>query len=162
HNLFETEIDHRDEAFVNFSGSGARVGHDQARPGAQATAETTFTNCLFEHCDRGLALLQFNDYDFTVAGCEFRGCGTALYGGKGCNCYVRDSRFEDRRVEDVLDLAEHACSVRRCFSTGARLFLRQESIAPLTIQDCVISGWKNPEGAVRLSGGPVLLFDCRF
>jgi hypothetical protein len=35
-------------------------------------------------------------------------------------------------------------------------------IAPLTVQDCHVEGWKNPEGAVLLSRPPTLIFDCVF
>ena len=40
--------------------------------------------------------------------------------------------------------------------------MRRSSVAPLTLQDCHVEGWKNPEGAVLLSRPPVLLFDCVF
>ncbi len=160
--LFETEIDHRHEAFVHFTGSGLRVGHDQKKPGAQASAETTIKNCLFEDCNRGVALLDFNDYDFTVAGCEFRDCGTGMYGGKGCNFYVRDGHFERSKASDIRTGAEHGCSVRRCTSVGSRLFIEHNCIAPLTVQDCRVSGWTSAAGAVTLNWGPVLLFDCFF
>lgn len=157
-NLFETEIDHKHEAFVHFTGSGLRVGHQQL----QASAETTVTNCLFEDCDRGVSLLQFNDYNFTFSGCEFRDCGTAVFGGKGCNFYVRDSHFERSRSMDILVRAEHGCSVRRCTSTGSRLFIDHRCIAQLTMQDCQVSSWTHDTGAVLLNGGPTLLFDCAF
>jgi hypothetical protein len=40
--------------------------------------------------------------------------------------------------------------------------LRSSSVAPLTIQDCHVEGWKNPDGAILLSRPPVLLFDSVF
>src|SRR6185369_14849349 len=125
-------------------------------------AETTFENCLFEDSDRGVAFLQFNDYDFTFDGCEFRRCGVAIDCDHG-NFYVRNCHFEGSRVVDVRDGSEHCSSIRRSTSTGSHAFvLRSSSIAPLTIQDCRIDGWKNPEGAVLLSRPPVLLFDSVF
>ena len=36
------------------------------------------------------------------------------------------------------------------------------TIAPLTVQDCHIAAWTDPEGAVHLNGSPVLMFDCSF
>jgi hypothetical protein len=162
HSLFETEIDHQHEAFVNCTGSGFRVGHDQARPGSQAAAETTLRNCLFRNCERGVALLQFNDYDFTLAGCQFEDCGTALYGSKGCNFYVRDCAFRRSRAVDVLVGAEHACSVRRSTSTGSRMFLQHDCIAPLTIEGCRVDAWTDPDAAVTLNWGPALIFDTVF
>ena len=156
--LFETENDHRHEAFLNFTGAGLRVGHDQKL----AAAETTVTNCLFRNCDRGAAILTFNDYNFTFAGCAFIDCGTGVFGGKGSNFYVRDSHFERSRAVDVRIAAEHACSVRRCTSVGSRRFIEESSIAPLTVQDCQVSGWTDPAGAVALDNGPAILFDCVF
>ncbi len=162
HNLFETEIDHQCEAFINCRGCGLRIGHNQSIPGAQATAETTYDNCLFCNCDRGAAVLTFNDYNHTFAGCEFRDCGTGVYGGKGCNFYVRDSHFVTSRVTDVLSMAEHGVSLRRCTSVGSRMFFQQNSIATAVVQDCRVSGWTNPDGAISLNYGPVMVFDCAF
>jgi hypothetical protein len=162
HSLFETEIDHQHEAFVNCTGSGFRVGHDQARPGSLATAETTIRNCLFRNCERGVALLQFNDYDFTLAGCQFEDCGTAFYGSKGCNFYVRDCAFRRSRAVDVLVGAEHACSIRRSTSAGSRMFLQHDCIAPLTIEGCRVDAWTHPDAAVTLNWGPALIFDTAF
>jgi hypothetical protein len=156
--LFETENDHRHEAFLNFTGAGLRVGHDQKL----AAAETTVTNCLFQNCDRGAAILTFNDYNFTFAGCAFLDCGTGVFGGKGSNFYVRDSHFERSRAADVRIAAEHACSVRRCTSVESRRFIEESSIAPLTVQDCHVSAWTDPAGAVALNFGPAIVFDCVF
>jgi hypothetical protein len=159
---FETEIDHQHEAFLNFSGSGIRIGHDQNTPGAQATAETTYANCLFMNCESGLTLMQFNDYNHTLAGCEFRDCGIGVNSTGGANFYVRDSHFARSRILDVRVRGEHAMSVRRCTSTDSRMFIEEATIAPLTVQDCQVADWTNPEGALRLGSGPVLLFDCVF
>jgi hypothetical protein len=66
-------------------------------------------------------------------------------------------------VVDIRDGSEHCSSVRRSTSTGSRTFVvRSSSIAPLTIQDCHVESWTNPEGAVLLSRPPVLMFDCSF
>ncbi len=162
HNFFETEIDHRDEAFINFTGSGIRCGHDQARPQAQASAETSILNCLFSNCDRGVELLEFNDYNFTMAGCEFLDCIEGVHGGKGCNFYVRDSHFERSRSTDVFLHAEHSCSIRRCTSIGSREFVDHNCIAPLTVEDCQVSAWTNSNGALFVNGGPAIVFDCVF
>lgn len=155
---FETEIDHKYEAYLNFTGSGLRVGHNQQL----ASAETSVENCLFVNCDRGVAMLQFNDYNFSIYGCEFQQCGTGVYCGKGANFYVRDSHFVGSKVTDISLAPEHACSVRRTTSVGSRMFLVQGSLAPLTIQDCQVSGWTNPAGAISLNYGPTLIFDCVF
>jgi hypothetical protein len=156
---FQTEVTHRHLAFRGFTNAGVLENHPNE---GQALAETTFENCLFENCERGVAFLQFNDYDYTFDGCEFRGCGVAIDCAHG-NFYLRNCHFEGSRVVDVRDWSEHCSSIRRSTSTGSQAFvLRKSSVASLTIQDCHVDGWKNPEGAVLLSRPPVLLFDCVF
>ena len=157
-NYFETEIDHQHEAFINCTSTGLRVGHNQNL----ATAETNYENCLFVNCERGCAFLTFNDYDHTVSGCGFYQCGTGLYGGKGSNYYLRDSHFEGSRLLDIRNASEHGISVRRCTSLGSKKFFESASIAPVTIQDCRISAWTNPDGALSLHDDPTIIFDCVF
>jgi len=156
---FQTEVTHRHLAFRGFT--NAAVLEDHPNEG-QALAETTFENCLFERCERGVACLQFNDYDYTFDGCEFRACGVAIDCNHG-NFYVRNCHFEGSRVVDIRDGSEHCSSIRRSTSTGSRAFVRRSSsVAPLTIQDCQVEGWKDREGAILLSRPPALLFDCVF
>lgn len=154
---FQTEVTHRHLAFRGFTDAGVLEKHPNE---GQALAETTFENCLFEDCERGAAFLQFNDYDYTFDGCEFRRCGVAIDCAHG-NFYVRNCHFEESRTVDIRDLSEHCSSIRRSTSRGSRAFVsRSSSVASLTIQDCHIDSWKNPEGAILLSRPPVLLFDC--
>ena len=156
---FQTEVTHRHLAFRNFT--NAAVMEDHSNEG-QALAETSFENCLFENCERGAAFLQFNDYDFTFDGCEFRNCGIGVECDHG-NFYIRNCHFERNRVGDIRDGSEHCSSIRRTTSIGSRAFvLRKSSVAPLTIQDCHVEAWSNPDGAVLLSRPPVLLFDSVF
>jgi hypothetical protein len=157
-NRFETEVRHEHEAFRNFTGYGIRVGHQQKI----ASAEILYRNCLFEHCGTALAFLTFNDYDNTIDGCEFRRCGTGVLDNKG-NFYARHCHFEASRQADFVVGSEHGSSIRRCTSVGSRRFVEETgTIAPLTIQDCHVAGWTDPDGAVHLNGSPVLLFDCSF
>ena len=166
---FETEVGHRDLAFLNFTDTGILA---DVQP---ATAEVMIENCLFDHCRRGIAFLTFNQYDYTIDGCEFRNCETAVDCLHG-NTYVRNCRFEGSTGTDIRLNPEHGCSVRRCVSSGSRRFIQHGNpVAPLTIQDCQVAGWTNPEGAISLGGwinptggamnpvnGPVALFDCVF
>ncbi|HSM79640.1 MAG TPA: glycosyl hydrolase family 28-related protein, partial [Bryobacteraceae bacterium] len=156
---FQTEVTHRHLAFRGFTNAAVLENH----PGqGQALAETTFENCLFEDCERGAAFLQFNDYDFTFDGCEFRHCGVAVDCAHG-NFYVRNCRFEASRVADIRDWSEHCSSIRRSTSSGSQAFiLRKSSVASLTIEDCQVDRWKSAQGAIELSPPPVLLFDCVF
>ncbi len=156
---FQTEVTHRDLAFRGLTDAAVLEDHANSE---QALAETTFENCLFEDCGRAVAFLQFNDYDYTFDGCEFQRCGVALDCAHG-NFYVRDCHFEGSRIVDIRDGSEHSSSVRRCTSTGSNAFLsRTTTVAPITIQDCRVDGWKNPDGAILLSRPPTLLFDCVF
>jgi hypothetical protein len=155
---FETEVRHEHEAFRNFTGNGIRVGHQQK----VASAEILYHNCLFENCGTALAFLTFNDYDNTIDGCEFRNCGTGVLDNKG-NFYARNCHFAGSRQADFVVGSEHGSSIRRCTSVGSRRFVEETgTIAPLTIQDCHVAGWTDPEGAVHLNGSPVLMFDCSF
>lgn len=156
---FQTEVTHRHLAFRGFTNAAILENHLGE---GQALAETSFENCLFENCERGVAFLQFNDYDFTFDGCEFRDCGVAVDCAHG-NFYIRNCHFERSRVVDIRDFSEHCSSIRRSTSIGSGAFVsRHSSVAPITIQDCQVDGWTNPQGAVLLSHPPALLFDCAF
>ncbi len=155
---FETEIRHQNMAFLNCTDTGLLV--DPGR--VQATAETLVENCLFENCQRGVALLRFNEYDWTFDGCEFRNCGIGIQCDHG-NTYIRNTRFEGSTTVDVLLHPEHSSSVRRCTSVGSRAFVEfANSVAPVIIQDCRVEGWTNPDWAVSVAGGPAMIFDCVF
>ena len=155
---FETEVRHEYEAYRNFSGYGIRVGNEQK----VASAEILYRNCLFENCGTALAFLTFNDYDNTVDRCEFLNCGTGIFDNKG-NFYARNCHFEGTREVDFSIGSEHGSSIRRCTSVGSRRFIEERgTIAPLTVQDCHVVGWTDPEGAVFLNGSPALIFDCSF
>ena len=155
---FETEVRHQYLAFTDFTEAGLLADpHDK-----YALAETTFEHCLFERCATGVSFTQFNDYDFTFDGSEFRDCGVGLHCSHG-NYYVRDCRFDRSTKVDILSLPEHACSVRRCISVGSNAFIdHQNSVTPLTIESCWVKGWTRPEGCIGLNSPPVLLFDGRF
>jgi hypothetical protein len=153
---FETEEGHRHMAFRNFTDTGLLAS------GAPATAEIMIENCLFEDCKRGIAFLNFNDYDWTIDGCEFRRSETAIHCSHG-NTYIRNCRFEGSTGVDIALNPEHGSSVRRCVSVGSRAFLTYGNpVAPVSVQDCQVSGWTNPDWAVSLGGAPVSLFDCVF
>ena len=155
---FETEVGHRDMAFLNFTDAG--ILSDTC----PATAEVMIENCLFENCRRGIAFLTFNMYDYSIDGCEFRRCATGIRCQKG-NTYIRNCHFEGSTDVDLWLNPEHGSSVRRCTSVGSRQFLCYTSgVSPLTIQDCQISGWTQPSpgGAISVENAPVALFDTVF
>ena len=155
---FETEVRHQHEAYRDFTGYGIRIGNEQQL----ASAEILYRNCLFERCGTAVAMLTFNDYNNTFDGCEFIECGTGVYDMKG-NFYARNCRFERSTETDFAIGSEHGDSIRRCVSWRSRRFITElGTIAPLTVQDCHVRGWTDPEGAVHLNGAPVLMFDCVF
>jgi hypothetical protein len=155
---FETEVRHQHEAFLNFTEAGIRIGK-----GWLQTAEVLYENCLFERCKTGVALLKFNDYDNTFDGCEFRQCDQGIVVDHA-NAYIRNCHFEYNTTNDIKLYGEHCSSIRRCTSVGSNRFLdRLESVTSLTIQDCHIDGWKNPEGAIYLAlASPTIIMDCVF
>ncbi|HEY3324654.1 MAG TPA: glycosyl hydrolase family 28-related protein [Planctomycetota bacterium] len=155
---FETEVRHQHLAFLNFTDAGILAEEKDKF----ALAETNFENCLFDNCRRGVVFTSFNDYDFTFDGCEFRGAETAIECRHG-NFYVRNCHFENSRVVDVLAMPEHGCSIRRSTSVGSNRFLElNNGVTTMTIQDCQVAGWKAADGAIKLAGAPVILFDCVF
>lgn len=155
---FETEVLHRHLAFRNFTQAGLLA----VKQDRYALAETTFDNCLFDNCATGVSFTSFNDYNWTIDGCEFRDCGVGLDCHHG-NFYARNTHFERSKIVDMQARPEHGCSIRRCTSRGSKQFLfYKNSVSPFTIQDCHVAGWKSPEGAIQLDGAPVILFDCTF
>jgi len=158
HRRFETEVRHQHLAFRNFTDAGVLA----APKDKYALAETEFNNCLFENCRRGVAFVSFNDYNYTFDGCEFIRCDIAIQCVHG-NFYARNCHFESSRDVDIHSAPEHASSVRRCTSVGSRAFIRHVNpVSPLTIQDCHVARWTGDQGAIRLGGAPVVLFDCVF
>ena len=163
---FETEVLHQHEAFLNLTDAGILIGRrvPQSDPKEvhNESAELEYVNCLFANCRRGVAFVSFNDYDNTFDGCEFRRSAIGIQDLHG-NVYARDSHFENSAIVDLSIASEHASSVRRCTSTGSNRFLElSNGVVPMTIQDCHVAGWQAADGAIKLSGGPVLMMDCSF
>jgi hypothetical protein len=72
--LFETRQLHRNCRFSNFLDAGISVGvtNDGVRGmGKKETAEALVQNCIFENNFKGVALQDFNDYDWAIDGCTF-------------------------------------------------------------------------------------------
>lgn len=155
---FETEVRHQHLAFRGFTDAGILADPNDK----YALAEANFENCLFEDCRRGVAFVQFNDYNYTFDGCEFRRCEVGIDCKHG-NFYARNCHFAESRAVDIRSAPEHASSVRRCTSVASKAFIdHQQSVSPITVQDCRVSGWTSPDGAITVSGAPAMLFDCVF
>jgi len=158
---FETRVLHEQMEFRDFEVAGIRVGHDQKL----ASAEMLYSNLKFVHNGAGVLLQDWNDYNNVFQGCFFLNNKFGIRAEKG-NVVVRDSRFEGSSQSDLF-LSTHSHSVRRVVSLDSRMFLttvRGPAAAGLVrVEDAVVSGWKNRDGAVvtRLRG-PLVLFDVRF
>lgn len=154
---FETEVRCQDIGFINCT----KQGLFENPSGHYALAEILFENCLFANCGTGASFRKFNDYDYTFDGCEFRGCNIGIDCVHG-NFYIRNCHFENDHEVDIIAKQEHGSSVRRCTSNGSVAFISYSAIGPLTIQDCHVSNWANPQGAVTLNGAPVMILDTLF
>ncbi len=154
---FKTALDWEYCAFINCTEAGVRMG--MQRPGA--TAETIYRHCVFANNGTGLAILDFNYYNIVVDECVLRNNNSGVFATRYGQVYVRNSRFEASRERDLALGDSHKHAVRRCVSTGSRTFIEGTHF---TVQDCLVSGWTNPEGAiiVRSPATPVVIFDCVF
>lgn len=159
---FETSVKLKNMAFRNFTSFGVEAVKET---GPIAMAETSYENCIFESCGIGIGLRNFNDYDHTVAGCDFVNCSTGLYAVSG-NFYVRDCFFTNSTSCDIYVRPEHNCTVRRCKSVGSRQFINSSSsVCPLTVMDCYVEKWTTTTagGAINHpSTPPLILSHCRF
>ncbi|HEY3330692.1 MAG TPA: glycosyl hydrolase family 28-related protein [Capsulimonadaceae bacterium] len=157
---YETRVRHRDEAFVNFRDAGILLG----KQGKTPSAEMEYYNCQFDHCGRGVALVQWNYYDNRFSGCEFTDCGVGLECQKG-NFYLYDSRFVRSTNVDIFAYA-HSHSVIRCVSSGSAQFIRTGGGAAgclMMVQDCRVDKWTGANGAIEAKmRGPLVAFDCVF
>jgi hypothetical protein len=155
---FETVIVYRHVGLYNFIGNAIwAVAGDAA-----AMAETSYENCIFDHCATGMRMGGFNDYDHYFIGCDFIACGYGIYCQNGSfsawGCF-----FSGSSTADVYARPEHACSVRRCKSTGSRRFIDfDNSVSPCIVQDCYVTGWTSTGGAISQRSTPMLLFNSRF
>ena len=144
-------------AFMNFTEAGCGT----AEEGCDYLDGSEWRNCLFVNCHKGLAVWHYNDYNWTIDGCNFYDCDYGIWCRHG-NVYVRNCHFERSKEADIALLgALHGCSVRRCTSVGSRLFLLAHGWET-TLQDCHVSGWTNPTGVIICGRAPMLIFDCVF
>lgn len=151
----------RHVAFRNFLANGVLYEwHEPTR--WLANAETSFENCLFVNCGTGISFTQFNDYNYSFDGCEFWNNDVGIMSRHG-NFFVRNSHFRNSRIVDIQSYSEHGCTVRRCTSLGSNRFIDHHNIvSTLIVEGCTVQSWRDPSGAIRVSGAPVLLFDNTF
>jgi uncharacterized repeat protein (TIGR02543 family) len=162
----ETKVLHQHEVFMNFTAEGA--GAARYKPDQRYLEGSTWNNCLFINCGKGLVLWDANDYVITIDGCEFYDNDYGIYSERG-SYYVRNSHFERSKQTDMVSNNDtQGSSARRVTSVGSRAFYeRAGSVGgpQFTVQDCHISGWTNTDYAIKTTSGarnPMLIFDCSF
>ncbi len=159
HKHFETNIRNRFIAVRNVLDTG--ICFEKNSIDGLSTAEITFENCILENCGKGVSFVSFNDYNYSFEGCLFRKNKYGIF-GEHCNFYVRECRFE-ANATDIHSRPEHMSTVRRSISVGSGVFLDfSNSVSPMTVENCYVSDWKSPQGAIISSGAPLTVFDCEF
>ena len=156
--MFETSIRYKHVGLYNFTGNAiyALTGD------ASAVAETSYENCIFDHCATGMRMGGFNDYDHTFVGCDFIACGYGIYCNHG-NFYARDCFFSGSTTVDIYAAPEHGCSVRRCKSAGSKKFITfSNTVSPCVVQDCYVTDWTGTGGAITHQSAPLVLSHSRF
>ena len=156
---FETNIRFQHMGFYNLTGKGV----DSVTGDSYAMAETSYENCIFNHCGIGVYLGGTNDYDHTMVGCEFINCGYGIYCNHG-NFYARECYFSQSTTCDIYSLPEHGCSVRRCKSVGSTQFIyNYNGVSTYHVEDCYVDGWTGTNGAIQHGYRPPLVVsNCRF
>lgn len=150
--MFETSIRYKHIGLYNFTGSALYA----VTGDASAVAETSYENCIFDHCGTGMRMGGFNDYDHTFMGCDFIACGTGIACSHG-SFTARDCFFSGSTSVDISAAPEHGCSVRRCKSTGSRQFINfNNTVSPLVVQDCYVDRWTYSSGAI-ISGSATMV-----
>ncbi len=157
--FFTDQVRHQHLAFLNFTDAGFLV-HPERK---HAVSEPTFENCYFENNRRGIVLATFNDYHFTIDGCEFRNNGVGVDASNWGTFYIRNTHFYGSTEVDIKAMPHHASSVRRTTSMRSHAFLDFTArVGPMMLQDVHIADWTNQDGAIMLAGAPVTIFDCTF
>ncbi|MHB9025186.1 MAG: glycosyl hydrolase family 28-related protein [Armatimonadota bacterium] len=158
---FETVHRNKHMAFRDFTTAGFYADPNDNF----AMAETSFENCLFDTCWIGISFTQYNDYNITFDGCEFRECGTGIRCWFG-NFYARNCHFEGSTVVDIEASSSQNCNtIRRCTSLSSNRFLSNpNSVSTCVVEGCAISSWQNADGAIvaTSASAPMMIFDCIF
>ena len=110
---------------------------------------------------------EFNYYHIAVDGCEFQHCGIGVMFRRGMG-YVRNSHFQGSRETDLYCYLGYPVSpsIRRSTSVGSRRFVTFAGggwTCNADIEDCRVSAWTDPEGAIVTdNAGSILICDTVF
>jgi hypothetical protein len=141
-------------------------------------AEVALERCLFEQCEIGLLLGNWNSLDWWLWDCEFLQCGLGVSNSPGCgNFNIYRCRFNGSTRSDIKIGNLGGFAMVENESRDSRMFLYMQrgntAGANLTLQGNRISGAKYeekmPSGilaqglSIRLGNpGPVLMLDNQF
>lgn len=158
---YETHILHQDSEFKNFRLAGIRIGHNQKI----ATAEVFYRNLSFRNNRYGVLISSWNNYNNIFDGIHFYNNDIAISAEKG-NFVVRNTLFENSKETDLV-ASTHSHSIRRAVSKHSNTFLRTVKgpavLGNITLDNVLVSDWKNDKGAVFSSlRGPLIAFDTHF
>ena len=145
--IFETEIRHQHEAFVNFTEADVRAWPRKKSPPPKRISRTACSSMR----TRSLAA------QLQRSGPDVRGLRVPplrrrrLQRQRHELLRAANSHFEHGADTDIVSAGEQGSSVRRCTSHGSKQFLRMSSsVGPLVIQDCRVDAWTHAGGAVQL------------
>ena len=168
--LFETRELHRNSRFSNFLDAGISVGvtsDNDRKMGKKETAEALVQNCIFENNFKGIALQDFNDYDWAIDGCTFTNNSYGVYSHThmDSNFDAHSCRFEESRMADLTVSAE-ASNVRQVVSVGSYQFVATLGgglyHSPLQIHDCRVANWTGPSAISFDLRGPLTITNNEF
>ena len=138
----------------------------------QGQAEVAVEKCLFERCDFGLLLANWNSLDWWLWDCRFMECGTAVSNDPGCGNYnVYRSAFKNSKKRDCKIGNLGGFAFVENVSEGSQPFLisdRHSAGANLTLQGNRITRAKDDDsprdpGSISIGHpGPNLLLGNTF
>lgn len=148
---------HHDCRFINLS-YGIRAGKNN-----KMDAETSVLRCDFENItSAGVSIESGNALDWFVRECYFKNC----YVGVNCtsgNFCVYNSVFHSSTYGDIRSYGAQWFSVRECYSTGSKKFIKGELMgsngAQYTIQGNTVLDTTDDVSIDILNYGPLVLLD---
>jgi hypothetical protein len=179
---YMTAIRHENESFRNFTAIGTYLPADYVYPGGypgtaiisgfanqanpnltNPVGEVMILNCRFYNCTEGVhnPVDIFNNFMWTVDGCEFDNNGIGVDGGNGGdNFIVLNCHFQASTSDDIVQIG--GFRGQRLTSSGSAQFYNGAT-GGTALQDCWVDGWTNSSCALQLyDGGLGSLMDCTF
>jgi len=164
--IFETFMEHYNEAFRNLRQAGIEV-YGGSASGDLAAAEAYVHNCLFDNTHYGLNIGTnlYNAYDWVIDQCEIRNNKIGIRAPKG-QFFVYNTHFYNNSETDIL--AQNGVYIRRVTSEKSYMFYKDNTFSSAgimaTFEDIHVDGWTNPRGIAIDYGyrGPMMLVNSSF